>query len=271
MPSPPSPSPAAAQALDRRTRDRARRAASRRAVRWTGRGTRRRAPRTPRPFAQAGVTGDREDQRSARPRRTRAARRPNAIARRAPRGRRAGPRRGPRRPRSAARPGRNDRPLRVRTSPATPGRRGAARRRSPSRAASRALPFSAAIRAARSTFGIWRSRARCENAGRNAAASAATSAAGSQQRVGERRGDGPAAISPRTSLPAVAAANRSNSSKRRGIASVPSGSNSITWFGRGRMNRNRSCSGGTTSAISWAAAPRPFEVDIFLPPMFRNS
>src|SRR6185369_12835535 len=41
--------------------------------------------------------------------------------------------------------------------------------------------------------------------------------------------------------------------------------------GRGRMNRNRSCSGGTTSAISWAAAPRPFEVDISLPPLFRNS
>ena len=26
-----------------------------------------------------------------------------------------------------------------------------------------------------------------------------------------------------------------------------------------------------TSAIAWAGAPRPFEVDIFLPPMFRNS
>ena len=26
-----------------------------------------------------------------------------------------------------------------------------------------------------------------------------------------------------------------------------------------------------TSTISWAAAPRPFDVDIFLPPMLRNS
>ena len=39
----------------------------------------------------------------------------------------------------------------------------------------------------------------------------------------------------------------------------------------GRRNRSRSCSGGTTSTIWWAAAPRPFEVDIFRPPMFRNS
>ena len=46
---------------------------------------------------------------------------------------------------------------------------------------------------------------------------------------------------------------------------------SIAWFGRGRRNRKRSCSGGTTSAIVCAAAPRPFDVDIFLPPMLRNS
>ena len=80
-----------------------------------------------------------------------------------------------------------------------------------------------------------------------------------------------AAISPLTSRPAVAAANRSNSSNRRGTASVPSGSNSMAWFGRGRRNRKRSCSGGMTSAIVCAAAPRPLEVDIFLPPMLRNS
>src|SRR4029079_8104341 len=45
----------------------------------------------------------------------------------------------------------------------------------------------------------------------------------------------------------------------------------MAWLGLGRRNRKRSCSGGTTSAISWAAAPRPLDVDIFLPPMFRNS
>ena len=55
--------------------------------------------------------------------------------------------------------------------------------------------------------------------------------------------------SPRTSRPAVAAARRSNSSKRRGIASVPSGSNSMAVFGLGRRKRRRSCSGGMTSAI----------------------
>ena len=42
----------------------------------------------------------------------------------------------------------------------------------------------------------------------------------------------------------TAAASRSSSSKRRGIASVPSGSNSIAWFGRGRRKRRRSGSGG---------------------------
>ncbi len=81
----------------------------------------------------------------------------------------------------------------------------------------------------------------------------------------------PAGSSPRTSRPAVAAANLSDSSNSLGIASVPSGSNSIAWFGRGRRNRKRSCSGGTTSAIVWAAAPLPFEVDILRPPMLRNS
>ncbi|GIW20855.1 MAG: hypothetical protein KatS3mg065_1151 [Chloroflexota bacterium] len=45
----------------------------------------------------------------------------------------------------------------------------------------------------------------------------------------------------------------------------------MAWFGRGRMKRKRSCSGGTTSAISWAAAPRPREVDIFRPPRLTNS
>ena len=74
-----------------------------------------------------------------------------------------------------------------------------------------------------------------------------------------------------TSRPAVAAANLSNSSNSRGTASVPSGSNSIAWFGRGRRNRKRSCSGGMTSAIVWAAAPTPLELDIFLPPRLRNS
>src|SRR5262245_2087470 len=37
------------------------------------------------------------------------------------------------------------------------------------------------------------------------------------------------------------------------------------------MNRHRVCSAGTISVNRWAAAPRPFEVDIFLPAMFRNS
>ena len=41
------------------------------------------------------------------------------------------------------------------------------------------------------------------------------------------------------------------------MASVPSGSKAIAWLGRGRRKRSRSCSGGTTSAISVAAAPRP--------------
>ena len=52
---------------------------------------------------------------------------------------------------------------------------------------------------------------------------------------------------------------------------MPSGSNSIAWFGLGRRNSSRSCSGGTTSAIRWAGVPLPFEVDILRPPMFRNS
>src|SRR5687767_8034908 len=34
---------------------------------------------------------------------------------------------------------------------------------------------------------------------------------------------------------------------------------------------SRSCSGGMTSATCAADAPSPFEVDIFLPPMLRNS
>ena len=55
------------------------------------------------------------------------------------------------------------------------------------------------------------------------------------------------------------------------MASVPSGSNSIAWFGRGRRNRKRSCSGGIISAIECAAAPRPLDVDILRPPMLRNS
>ena len=67
----------------------------------------------------------------------------------------------------------------------------------------------------------------------------------------------PGGSSPLTSRPAVAAAIRSNSSNSRGIASVPSGSNSIAWLGRGRRNRKRSCSAGSTSAIVWAAAPVP--------------
>src|SRR5688572_6306750 len=45
----------------------------------------------------------------------------------------------------------------------------------------------------------------------------------------------------------------------------------MAWFGRWRRKRKRSCSGGTTSAIECAAAPRPLDVDIFLPPMLRNS
>ena len=52
---------------------------------------------------------------------------------------------------------------------------------------------------------------------------------------------------------------------------MPSGSKSIALSGRGRTNRNRVCSGGTISVNRWAAAPRPFEVDIFRPPMLRNS
>ena len=66
---------------------------------------------------------------------------------------------------------------------------------------------------------------------------------------------------------------RTGRTRRTGAGSRPCrpGSNSIAWFGRGRRNRKRSCSGGTTSAIVCAAAPRPFEVDIFLPPMLRNS
>ena len=34
---------------------------------------------------------------------------------------------------------------------------------------------------------------------------------------------------------------------------------------------NCSCSGGTTLPMAWAAAPRPLDVDIFRPPMLRNS
>ena len=91
-----------------------------------------------------------------------------------------------------------------------------------------------------------------------------------EQRVAEDR------LEPRRELaldlaPAVAAASRSNSSNRRGIASLPSGSNSIAVSGRLRTNRNRSCSGGTTDPIVCAAAPRPFDVDILRPPMLRNS
>ena len=41
------------------------------------------------------------------------------------------------------------------------------------------------------------------------------------------------------------------------MVSVPSGSNSMAWFGRGRRKSRRSCSGGRTSTIWWAAAPRP--------------
>src|SRR6185503_399488 len=81
----------------------------------------------------------------------------------------------------------------------------------------------------------------------------------------------PAGSSPFTSRPATAAPSWSNSSNRRGIASVPSGSNSIAWFGRGRRNSSRSCSGGTTSVICVAVAPSPLDVDIFRPPIFRNS
>ena len=55
------------------------------------------------------------------------------------------------------------------------------------------------------------------------------------------------------------------------MASVPSGSKSSAVSGRWRTNRNRTCSGGTTLPMVWAAAPRPFDVDIFLPPMLRNS
>ena len=55
------------------------------------------------------------------------------------------------------------------------------------------------------------------------------------------------------------------------MASVPSGSKSSAVSGRWRTNRNRSCSGGTTLPMVWAAAPRPLDVDIFLPPMLRNS
>ena len=100
-------------------------------------------------------------------------------------------------------------------------------------------------------------------------------------RFGRRRRDPSATTDSRRSLRSRAAARldaaarhgaatRSNSSNRRGIVS-PVGSKSIARFGRGRMNRKRVWSGGRTSAISCAAAPWPFEVDIFLPPMLRNS
>ena len=52
---------------------------------------------------------------------------------------------------------------------------------------------------------------------------------------------------------------------------MPSGSNSMADSGRLRTNRKRSCSGGMTWPIVCAAAPTPFEVDIFRPPRFRNS
>ena len=161
-----------------------------------------------------------------------------------------------------------DRARSGRKPPASRGRRRAARRGSPARRPSRARPSR---------------RDRSDGRRRRGPGPAA--------RGGERRPEGPprpprrprrgraassgrsrskpGGSSPLTSRPAVAAASRSNSSNRRGIAS-PSGSNSMAPFGRWRTNRKRSCSGGSTSAIAWAA-PRPFEVDIFLPPMFRNS
>jgi hypothetical protein len=48
------------------------------------------------------------------------------------------------------------------------------------------------------------------------------------------------------------------------------GSNSIAWFGRGRRNRSRAARRHDLGDL-WRRAPRPFEVDIFLPPMLRNS
>ena len=220
------------------------------------------------PRRELDVPRDREDERSAtrRRRRGRRARRHRTASRGTGAARRRG-RRPPRERRPVGRRSSRSRGRRPRASARAACTRSSriARSRSVS-----GLPFSASTRAATSTPGIWTSRARCENAGRKSAASAATSASGSSNEY-RNVASCPGGSSPLTSRPAVAAANLSNSSKRRGIASVPSGSNSIAWFGRGRRNRKRSCSGGMTSTISWAAAPRPLEVDIFLPPMLRNS
>ena len=73
----------------------------------------------------------------------------------------------------------HDRALTARTSRASPGPQPRARRRSRPRARSGRSPSPRSRAATTSTPGIWASRARCENAGRKAAASAATSAPGS--------------------------------------------------------------------------------------------
>ncbi len=83
---------------------------------------------------------------------------------------------------------------------------------------------------------------------------------------------GPTAARPCTSRPAVAAASRSNSSNRRGMASVPSGI---------ELDRASPGGGGRTGTAAARAGrpgrscgrrrPRPLDVDIFLPPMLRNS
>ncbi len=73
---------------------------------------------------------------------------------------------------------------------------------------------------------------------------------------GQHREDaarGRAAARRLTSRPALAAAIRSNSSKRRGWHRCRPGRTRVAWLGRGRRKSRRSCSGGSTSAISCAA------------------
>ena len=103
-------------------------------------------------------------------------------------------------------------------------------RGSPPRARVSGAPFSAAIRAADvDARDLERAGRDGAKAGRKPRPPPATSASGRAASSG-RRARGPAGSSPLTSRPAVASAIRSNSSNSRGMASVPSGSNSIAWL-----------------------------------------